>query len=171
MFGPAAGTIQVIGGASGSVDASGQVVFQFNAGHTIHSYSFADLWWEFPTTFVFRGTAHVGGDVATYSYSSSMGTPGVRLQVPIGSRVTLYGAVGVGYGFFQTDSTSVSPAISAQSRTNYHGVFDFGGGMDFRLTRRLSLRGEVRDFVTGQGLGGVSGRNHVVAGFGVALHF
>jgi hypothetical protein len=39
------------------------------------------------------------------------------------------------------------------------------------LTRLLSLRGEIRDFVTGSGLGGVNGRHHPIIGFGMAAHF
>jgi hypothetical protein len=43
--------------------------------------------------------------------------------------------------------------------------------MDFRLTRLLSVRGDIRDFVTGRGLGGLNGRNHTIFGFGMAVHF
>ncbi len=55
-------------------------------------------------------------------------------------------------------------------RTTAHGVFGFGGGADVRLTRWFSLRMEVRDFVTGKGLGGAGGRHHVLPAIGVAFH-
>ena len=44
-------------------------------------------------------------------------------------------------------------------------------GGDFRLTRLLSLRGDARDFVTREGLGGVTGRNHSTFQAGIAFHF
>jgi hypothetical protein len=105
------------------------------------------------------------------SINSSFSTPGVRLQVPMGSRVAFYAVGGVGLGIFNYDQASVSSGVKVQTLTNYHGVVDFGGGADFRLTRLLSLRGEVRDFVTGKGLGGAPGRNQVLADFGVVFHF
>jgi len=48
---------------------------------------------------------------------------------------------------------------------------DFGGGVDFRLTRLLSLRFDLSDFVTRAGAAGVAGRNQPMFGFGVAFHF
>ena len=50
-------------------------------------------------------------------------------------------------------------------------ALDFGGGLDFRLTRLVSLRAEARDFVTGRGLGGVEGRNHPIFSFGLGIHW
>ena len=52
-----------------------------------------------------------------------------------------------------------------------HGVFQFGGGVDLRLTERISIRGEVRDFVTGSGLSGSNGPHHLVPLMGLAMHF
>ena len=51
-------------------------------------------------------------------------------------------------------------------------AFDFGGGLDIRLTRLLSLRGEGRDlFLSQGGLSSSGGRNHPIVSFGFALHF
>jgi len=100
-------------------------------------------------------------------------TPGVRFKLPIQSRLSLYGVAGGGIGSFGKDETDVNRRAGVfigTSRTE-HGVFDVGGGMDFRLTKLLSLRGEARDFITGRNLGGESGRNHPVYEFGLAFHF
>jgi hypothetical protein len=50
-------------------------------------------------------------------------------------------------------------------------AFGFGGGLDFRLTRLVSLRFDIRDFVTRARLGGSNGHHHGIFGFGVAFHF
>jgi hypothetical protein len=53
------------------------------------------------------------------------------------------------------------------------GVFDYGGGLDFRLYRFIDLRAEVRDFLSGNpDLALNSSTQHnVVASGGVILHF
>lgn len=170
LFGPVMGST-TLAGANGPAHFSGVFSFQTNFAHTIHSYSFADLWWEAPSTFAARDSSNVGNGVKSASYNEFFFTPGVRLHVPLGSRVSFYGAGGVGYCSFHYSQDSAISGVHIQTLTNYHGVVDFGGGMDFRLTRRLSVRGDVRDFVTGRGLGGLDGRHHPIFGFGLALHF
>jgi hypothetical protein len=55
------------------------------------------------------------------------------------------------------------------------GVFDYGGGLDFRLFRFIGLRAEVRDFLSGNpGLNvalNSSTQHNVVASGGVVLRF
>jgi opacity protein-like surface antigen len=169
LAGPVFGSTQGVLATGETVKVTGYFSFQSDFAHTIHSYSFGDLWYEFPSTYASRDSASVGG--ASNSYSEYFVTPGVRLHVPVGSRVSFYGAAGGGYGNFNTTLEYVSPGAVSQHNSNWHGAFDFGGGVDFRLTRLLSLRGEIRDFVTGRGLGGVDGRNHLLTLFGVAVHF
>ena len=164
LAGPVFGSSQVTDSTGATVKASGTWSFQSSFAHTIHSYSFADLWFEFASTAENRESTNT-------SFSAFYETPGLRLSVPVGSRVSFYGAVGGGYVRFDADQENVNSGGHTQRLTNYHGAFDFGGGMDFRLTRLLSLRGEVRDFVTGSGLGGVNGRHHPIIGFGMAAHF
>jgi hypothetical protein len=50
-------------------------------------------------------------------------------------------------------------------------VVDFGGGVDYRLTKLLGLRGEAWDFVSGSVLDPGSGRNFVLVEAGIGLHF
>ncbi|MBZ5622422.1 MAG: hypothetical protein LAQ69_27370 [Acidobacteriia bacterium] len=171
LLGPVTGTAQAIAGSNASVSVSGAVNLQFGFAHTIHSYSFADLWLEWPVALAYGGNADVGRGVSAAADSSSFVTPGVRLHVPLGSRVSCYAAAGGGYGSFDRGHVDINTGIRVEAGRTYHGAFDFGAGMDFRLTRLLSLRGEVRDFVTGKGLGGVRGSNHPLFGFGVAFHF
>jgi hypothetical protein len=63
-----------------------------------------------------------------------------------------------------------NPSPSVSTYSTLHGSFEFGGGVDFRLSRWFSLRAEVRDLVTGNHLSGAAGRQLVVPTVGVALH-
>jgi len=98
-------------------------------------------------------------------------TPGIRLQYLLQPRISVYGVVGGGYGSFSrfVPDDSLTSRVSAESSA--HGVFTTGGGIDFRLNRRWSLRGELRDFISGKGLGAVEGRHHLVYLGGFAIHF
>ena len=67
---------------------------------------------------------------------------------------------------------SATALVSSSIRWTVAGAIDFGGGLDFRLTRLMSLRAEARDFVvSGKHLGGQDGYNHPIFGFGVGFHF
>ena len=138
--------------------------FQSAFAHTVHSFTFGDLWFEVPSTTEDRPASN-----ADIDYSAFYVTLGARLTVPLGSRWSFYGATGGGYVEFTADER-LTPDGKDHSLTNFHGAFDVGLGIDFRLTRLLSIRGESRDYVTGRGLGGVAGRNHVIALFGLAVH-
>jgi opacity protein-like surface antigen len=114
--------------------------------------------------------------VTNIAYGSAGGmislTPGIRFNVAPHSRVSLYVAAGVGPAVFGED-TAVAGAGFVRRDTSWTvgAAFDFGGGLDFRLTRLVSLRVEACDFVTGRGLGGVEGRNHPIFSFGLGIHW
>ncbi len=97
-------------------------------------------------------------------------TPGLRLRIPLASRLSTYGAAGGGVAFFSREEVRLDNGIIVFSRSTT-GLFDFAGGLDLRVTRLLSLRGEARDFVTASRVAGASGRNHPVYQFGIGLHF
>lgn len=85
LGGPVIAT-QAIADANVPVHFNGVFSLQSNFAHTIHSYSFADLWLEFPSTSTFRGNDEVGGGIKSASFDATFGTPGVRLHVPVGRR-------------------------------------------------------------------------------------
>jgi hypothetical protein len=89
-------------------------------------------------------------------------TPGVRFRLSTQSRVSPYVALGV--GVFSSGGTPFS------GRTTSAAV-DFGGGFDVRFTRLLSLRTELRDYVSGSRIGGFQGRNRPAFSVGIAFHF
>jgi hypothetical protein len=99
-------------------------------------------------------------------------TPGVRFHHTVHPRVALYGAAGGGVAWLSGQLASVGPGLFTYgTERTATGALGFGGGLDFRLSRWLSLRAEGRDFVTRAGLGGESGRNHPFFTVGVGFHF
>src|SRR5581483_6197903 len=103
------------------------------------SFSFADLWFEFPLTAVSKKSNNAGGGITTIDYTEFWVTPGLRLQAPVGRRLSFYGAGGGGYANFEATQHNADGGAN-QIQYTYHGAFEFGGGADFRLTRLLSLR-------------------------------
>jgi opacity protein-like surface antigen len=116
----------------------------------------------------------VASNVASYVKASLFLTPGVRWRFTPQRRVSFYAAAGAGVGNFGSYLSYVGsgPGLSESVTGNTtSAAFDWGGGIDFRLTRLLSLRAEGRDFVTRAGLGGFAGRNHAFFMAGIGFHF
>jgi len=162
---------QTIPGTNVTLSGSTGYSELINYSYQVIRSSAGNLWIEFyPTTFFNPGksSASITGSV---NFSSFAATPGVRYMVPVQSRVSLYGVTGAGFGEFEYAVVAVSNSPYVKVNSTWHGVFDFGGGIDIRLSQRWSVRSECRDFVTGRGLNGVPGRHHLVPLLGVAVHF
>jgi hypothetical protein len=162
---------KVVSGANGFVNGSVGVNGQFNFAWQVLQRS-ADLYVELPLII----NARDAGTVASGTVTSSDGldfffTPGLRLKFSPQSRVAFYGEAGGGLASFGTAEVSVARAVTVATGRATTAAFDFGGGLDFRLTRLLSFRFDARDIVTRTGLGGSNGRHHGIFAFGVAFHF
>lgn len=108
-----------------------------------------------------------GQSFATRNYSAMFVSPGLRLKLVPDSRLSPYFAVGGGLAHFSKSH------FGGESSTNT-GVFDFGGGIDFKITRFIALRGEARDFYSGapQLIQGLLDREHqILATGGIVFRF
>ena len=82
-------------------------------------------------------------------YRSYFITPAARVNIFPDVAVSPWVSVGGGFGHF-TESSSLLFVGKNPGKTGTNtGVFQFGGGLDVRLIRKFSLRGEVRDFWSG----------------------
>jgi hypothetical protein len=159
---------QTIAGTNVTVSGSTGHSQQIGYGYQVLRTPAGGLWIEFyPMTFFSPGTstANVPG---SFNPGGFLITPGVRYMVPVQSRLSLYAVAGGGVGTF--DYAAIA-GTSVTTNDTWHGVFEWGGGIDIRLMRFLSVRVECRDFVTGKGLDGVPGRHHVSPAAGIAWHF
>jgi len=108
------------------------------------------------------------------SYASLYVTPGLRLKFLPGARLSPWVAVGGGYALYE-QSAQLSNGQNTTNKFLNRGVFDFGGGVVYKLFRFFGLRGEVRDFLSGNPNLNVAlsaGTQHnVVASGGISLRF
>jgi hypothetical protein len=156
------------GRIEGSVSASGQL----NYAIQLREANAGLLYLELPLMFADTRRAVIAGFVSSSSTTTAFFTPGVRWHYTIHPRLALYGSVGGGIAVLNGRSDFIgSGIVSSSSGTTANAAFGFGGGIDFRLTRLLSLRAEGRDFITRAGLGGETGHNHAFFTVGVGFHF
>jgi hypothetical protein len=181
LFGGVSSSSAVVPGTDAVISGSAGFALQFGYDYQLKSTKAGNLWIEAPMTYTFSGTGTVSnvpsptlGFIASVDRNNFLLTPGLRLKSPTYGRVSIYGALGGGFGTFSKIEAVVTEAngsVIANYRIHISPAFDFAGGIDVRLSRLLSLRGEGRDFVTAANLGGVSGHNHPVFLAGLAFHF
>ena len=107
-------------------------------------------------------------------------TPGVRYHYSVAPRVALYAAVGGGIAIRQQERITLLPRPDRPNASELVGIqkgwkgspaMDLAGGVAFRITRLLSLRGEFRTFRTTAVAGYGSGRNYPSLHGGMGFHF
>ena len=89
-------------------------------------------------------------------------------MAPLQSRLSVFGTLGGGVWFFHRAGITRGNVLTVAE--SIHGVLGIGGGMDVRLSRFISIRVDVRDYVSGRDLSGVPGRNHWKPMFGFVFH-
>ena len=153
---------------SSSVGAHGQI----NYAQQLRETSAGRLYLELPLLLGGQVSSHVSSSIVASAGGMIFFTPGVRLNIAPHSRVSFYLAGGAGVAAFDENrAVMMAGRISVDQGWSATPAGEFGGGLDFRLTRLMSLRAEVRDFVTGAGHGGQEGHHHPVFGFGVGFHW
>ena len=102
-------------------------------------------------------------------------TPGIRVKFFPGRAITTYLAAGGGWADYEQSTTTLDGRQNPASRTVNHGVLDYGGGVDVKVWRFITLRAEIRDFYGGgpsYNAPSIHGSQHnVVAGSGIVLGF
>jgi hypothetical protein len=164
---PSAATI-----TPGRVESSVSGSVQLNYAIQLREANVGLLYLELPLMIADTQRSVIAGSVSSSDTTTAFFTPGVRFHYTIHPRVAVYASLGGGIAVLSGRSSFVGNGIvSSSSGTTVNAVFGFGGGIDFRLTRLLSLRAEGRDFVTRAGLGGETGHNHAFFTVGVGFHF
>jgi len=107
-------------------------------------------------------------------------TPGIRYHLHLKPRLAIYASIGAGVAIRQQkvftfaplpDGAPGSPLLG--TRIGWKGSFagNLGAGLDFRLTRLLSLRGEFRTFRTTSVPGFGAGSHYPTFHAGLGFHF
>jgi hypothetical protein len=139
------------------------------------------LGWGFEVPFVALPSQDVqsASSVSPRNYASIFITPGVRVTFMPGSSISPWASIGGGYARFAESTTLVTGAQNPLKTGTNKGALQFGGGVDFKTPFRilvpLVLRGEVRDFYTGQPRLNIvrskSGQHNVIVSGGFVLRF
>jgi hypothetical protein len=112
---------------------------------------------------------------ATRDIASLYLTPGVRAKFSPEGHISPWVELGGGYAQYEHSTTRLDGQPNHAPRRIHRGAFVFGGGVDVKLVRFLSLRGEIRDYYSGSPSFNVltsgSGQHNVVLGGGFLLRF
>jgi hypothetical protein len=167
-------TRSLVGSPNGTAQISSDRTFGVNYGHRLVGAGIAALYGEIEFVAIpNRGVSTATAPVPR-NYASLYVTPGLRLKFFPHSRLSPRGAVGGGYGLYE-ESAQLSNGQNTTNRFLNCGVFEFGGGLDYRLFPFMGLRGEVRDFLSGNPNLNVplssSLQHNVVASGGIILRF
>ncbi len=164
LIGPQSSSTQTVSGES--VKAGAGISFMLTYGYQLHSAKAMDLYLDVPVAWKFNGnTALSSGSVLALSNNRFYCTPGVRLKFNVHERVALFLVGGLGYGTVQDYVAQVgNSAVTVTAYRTGHFAEEGGAGADFRLTKLLSLRTELRMFGTAHHASGI-------VGAGLAFHF
>ena len=159
---------------TGRVDISADKSFGVNYGYRLlHSNAIA-LFGELEFVAIPNQRLTTANAIVPQNYASLYVAPGVRVKFFPEARLSPWGALGGGYALYE-QSTNLSNGQPTSNRFVNRGVFDFGGGLDFRLFRFIGFRAEVRDFYAGNPNVNVgfnaSTQHSMVSSGGIVFHF
>ena len=113
-------------------------------------------------------------NVVPSAFKSYFVTPSARLNLFPTTAFSPWVSVGGGVGYFTPSSTLEFNGIPNPGKSRTTGVFQVGGGLDVRVLGPLKIRGEIRDFYSGEPPINVnsSGRySNIYAAAGVVISF
>ena len=158
----------------GKVAIGTGLAYQINFAHRLVNAKVAALYFEIPITGTPGTDINSSNVLSPRSYSSLFITPGLKLKVLPIAGVSPYLAAGIGFARLSASRSRQDGQPNTADGGTTTGVFDFGGGLDMKVAPFISVRGEIRDFISGSpefNLS-VSGKQHsVMFAAGVVLRF
>ncbi len=127
-----------------TVQVDHQVVLEGTLGLQMLNAKVAALYFEVPVAGIPSQTVHLStlatAASAVFAHMSSVYvTPGFRLKIAPGAPIAPFVALGGGWAHYSLGSGATNK-----------GALEYGGGIDFKTgIPALGIRGEVRDFLTG----------------------
>jgi hypothetical protein len=150
------------------------LTFEINYARRIMGTPLASLSVEVP--FLANLDEDLNADVflVPKEFKSYFVTPAARLNVFANQAVSPWISFGGGFGHFDESSRQLGGAHNTNTGTNT-GVLQAGVGLDVRVFKRFSMRGEFRDFWSGTPQlnvdTGKSRQHNFFVGGGVVWHF
>jgi hypothetical protein len=134
--------------AAGAADIAADRSLGINYGHRFVGTRVATLYGEIQFVALPNRPVSASSAIVPHSYASLYLTPGVRVKFFPHARLSPWAAAGGGYALYE-ESTTLSNGQSVTGKFLNRGAFEYGGGLDLHLVGFLGLRGEVRDFLSG----------------------
>jgi len=118
---------------------------------------------------------HAAQNLIPQSFSSYFVTPAARVNLFPVTAVSPWVSFGGGFGHFSEGSKLVFGGVNPGKTGTTTGVLQAGVGLDVKLTRRFTVRGEARDFWSGvpelNVTTGKSRQHNIFVGGGIVWHF
>lgn len=130
----------------GFLKFSSGLTYQLSYAQRLLDAKLAALYFEIPLAGTPRTKVNTQNALTPKTYSSLFFTPGVKLKLLPGRKYSPFALMGVGLAHFREGDTRTNNQPNPNPSARTDAVFDFGFGLDVRLIRVLSIRGEVRDF-------------------------
>jgi hypothetical protein len=159
---------------TGAAQTSADISLGANYGRCFLDAEVAELYGEIESVALPNRGLTAATATVPQNYASLYVAPGLRLKVLPSARLSPWVAVGGGYALYE-QSAKLSSGQNTTNKFLSRGIFDFGGGLDYKVFRFLGLRGEVRDFLSGNPNLNValssSTQHNVVASGGISVRF
>jgi len=149
--------------------------FEVNYSRYLITNPLFSLSGEVPVVFNLDQDVNSGANVVPSDYRSYFITPAARVNLFPGTAVSPWVSFGGGFGHFSEKSSLIFGGTNpGKSKTT--GVLQAGFGLDVRIWRRISIRGEVRDFWSGEpdfplAPTGKTRQHNFLVGAGAVWHF
>src|SRR5260370_34730883 len=131
-------------GSAGTAQVSADRSFGINYGHRFLEAKIAALYGEIEFVAIPNRALTAASATVPQNYASLYLTPGVRLKFLPGSRLSPWAAIGGGYSLYQ-ESAQLSNGQNTTNKFLNRGVFDYGGGLDYKLFSFICLPGGGAD--------------------------
>jgi hypothetical protein len=151
------------------------LTFEVNYARRVMQEELWSLALEVPFVVDAVDRVHSAQDVTPKQYSSYFVTPAARLSVFSEQAVSPWVSFGAGFGHFNESSTLQFGGANPGKTGTSTGVLQGGVGLDVRIYKHFTLRGEGRDFWSGVPQLNVDTRksrqHNIFAGGGIVWHF
>ena len=151
------------------------LTFEVNYARHVVEENIWSLALEVPFVVDVAEKVHSAQDVTPKQYSSYFVTPAARLNVFSEQAVSPWVSFGGGFGHFNESSTLQFGGPNPGKTGTSTGVLQGGVGLDVRIFKNFTLRGEGRDFWSGVPQlnvdTGKSRQHNIFAGGGIVWHF
>jgi len=150
------------------------LTFEVNYGRHLWDNGFTRISFEVPAVINFDEDLNLVANSVPEAFSSYFVTPSLRANVFASTAVSPWLSAGGGVGHFNPSSNLVFGGPSGAKSTTT-GVMQIGIGLDVKLIKHFTLRGEARDFWSGTPDllvdTGKSRQHNYFVGGGIVWHF